>query len=232
MNINLYILLEYYPFGDILDYLENLEKNNFELNVDFYWDMIFEMIVGLLYFHNKGYIHFDVKPTNFLVDNDGYIKLNDFGLSHKSEELRHIDDIIEGDSRYISKELFEGLDKMPLSLIDNRCDIFSLGLTFLEILAKIELPTNGKIWKDIRTDNFIIPKNLMSNIQDNKQFFKLINQMISPISKRPTLIELIYEFPELNKRYELLNSKKYTKTCKLENVNSKSNRIYKFLVDF
>ena len=161
MNINLYILLEYYPFGDILDYLENLEKNNFELNVDFYWDMIFEMIVGLLYFHNKGYIHFDVKPTNFLVDNDGYIKLNDFGLSHKSEELRHIDDIIEGDSRYISKELFEGLDKMPLSLIDNRCDIFSLGLTFLEILAKIELPTNGKIWKDIRTDNFIIPKNLI-----------------------------------------------------------------------
>ena len=105
LNVNLYILLDYYPFGDILDdYLGHLEKNkNFKFTPEFYWDIIFEMIVGILYFHNKGYIHFDIKPTNFIVDNKGYVKLNDFGLCHKVEELSLINDIIEGDSRYMSK---------------------------------------------------------------------------------------------------------------------------------
>ena len=62
---NIYILLEYYPFGDILNYLGLLERNNYKLTPDFYWDIFFEMIIGLLFFHNKGYIHFDIKPNKF-----------------------------------------------------------------------------------------------------------------------------------------------------------------------
>ena len=211
-NKNLYILLDYYPFGDILDYLEHLEKNqNFKFTSEFYWDIIFEMIIGLLYFHNKGYIHFDIKPANYIVDNNGYIKLNDFGLCHKIEELSLIDDIIEGDSRYISKELFDNNDKISLSNVDNRCDVFSLGLSFLEIMGKIELPENGKLWRDIRNENFIIKEELFHycNISNNKDFLKLINQMISPINKRPTLIEIIKSFPELSNRYDLLKINKY-----------------------
>lgn len=224
-NKNLYILLEYYKYGDILDYLEKLEKNNFKFTNDFYWDMIFEMIIGLLFFHKMGYIHFDIKPTNFIVDNNGYIKLNDFGLSHKIEELSFIDDINEGDSTYISKELFKSNDKESLSNIDNRCDVFSLGLSFLEIMAKIYLPHNGKLWKDIREDNFIMPNEFLNNwnIEDNVQFLNLIKQMISPVNKRPTLIELIHQFPELNKRYELLNKNKYEKSCELLKIFNNDN---------
>lgn len=217
LNKNLYILLEYYPFGDILDYLEHLEKKKkFKFTPEFYWDIIFEMIIGLLYFHNKGYIHFDIKPTNFIVDNNGYIKLNDFGLCHKVEELSLIDDIIEGDSRYISKELFDNNDKISLSNIDNRCDVFSLGLSLLEIMGKIELPPNGKLWRDIRNENFIMTDEFLNycNISNNKEFLKLINQMISPINKRLTLIEIIKKFPELNNRYELLKINKYTNHVK------------------
>ena len=47
------------------------------------------------------------------------------------------------------------------------------------------------------------------NISNNKEFLKLINQMISPINKRPTLIEIIKNFPELSNRYELLKNNKY-----------------------
>ena len=213
LNINLYILLDYYPFGDILDYLGHLDKKiNFKFTSEFYWDIFFEMIAGLLYFHNKGYIHFDVKPTNFIVDNYGYIKLNDFGLCHKIEELSLIDDIIEGDSRYISKELFDNNDNISsLSSIDNRCDVFSLGLSFLEIIGNLELPSNGKLWRDIRNENFILTEEFLKycNISNNKEFLKLINQMISPINKRPTLIEIIKNFPELTNRYELLKNNKY-----------------------
>ena len=219
LNKNIYILTDYYIYGDIFDYLDQLEKNNYTFTSDFYWDMIFEMIIGLLYVHKKGYIHFDIKPTNYLVDNDGYIILNDFGLSHKMEELSDLNDIIEGDSKYISKELFECLDNISLKSINNKTDIFSLGLTILEILAKIELPSNGKLWRYIRDfgikfldEKILIDSNII-NIDNN--FFILIKKMISPINQRPSLIELIEETQELKQRFLLLEKGVYKKFSKL-----------------
>ena len=214
LNKNMYILTEYYSKGDLIDYLEQLEKNNFVFTPKFYWDIIFEMIIGLLYIHNKGYIHFDIKPTNYLVDDEGFIILNDFGLSHKEEELSYLDDIIEGDSKYISKELFECLDSISLKKINNKTDIFSLGLTILEIIAKIELPSNGQLWKDLRNSGSDILSNKIfvnSNISDIEDFLKLIKKMIKPVNERPSLMELINETSELNKRYELLKRKSYNK---------------------
>ena len=213
LNKNLFLLLEYYPNGNISDYLEKLENNKYEFALDFYWDIIFEMIMGLLFFHNKGYIHFDIKPTNFIVDNDGFIKLNDFGLSHKVEELSTLEWINEGDSRYISKELFDNCDNISESNIDNRCDVFSLGLTILDIMTKIELKSKGALWQNIRKEDFIMPDEFLKgwNIQDNKEFVELIYEMISPINKRPTLNELIKKHSQLSKRYELLMKNKYHK---------------------
>ena len=217
LNKNIYILTDYFIYGDIFDYLEKLNKKNYKFTSDFYWDMIFEMMMGLLYIHKKGYIHFDIKPTNFLVDNNEYIILNDFGLSHKIEELSNLKDIIEGDSKYISKELFEGLDNISIKNINNKTDVFSLGLTILEILAKIELPSNGKMWRYIRDCglNFLKKIIISSNIiHIDNNFFVLIKKMISPINERPSLIELIEEIPELRERYFLLRKNVYKKLSK------------------
>ena len=219
LNKNIYILTDYYIYGDIFDYLEQLEKKNYSFNSDFYWDMVFEMMIGLLYIHKKGYIHFDIKPTNYLVDNNGYIILNDFGLSHKMEELSNLNDIIEGDSKYISKELFECLDNITLKNINYKTDIFSLGLTFLEILTKIELPSNGKLWRYIRDfgKNFLDEKILIDSniINIDNNFFLLIKKMISPINERPSLLELIEETTELRQRLFLLEKDVYKKSTKL-----------------
>ena len=214
-NKNIYILTQFYPNGDILEYLEQLEKNNFLFTPEFYWDIIFEMIIGLLYIHKKGYIHFDIKPTNYLVDNEGFILLNDFGLSHKEEELPFLNDIIEGDSKYISKELFECFDNNSLKKINNKTDIFSLGLTFLEILAKIDLPMNGQLWRDLRNKGGNVINSsifINANIVEIENFFILIKKMIAPVDDRPNLIELIKETNELNKRYDLLEKNNYKKS--------------------
>lgn len=230
-NKNLYILLEYYPFGDILDYFEKLIENKYLFTSNFYWDIIFEMICGLLYFHNKGFIHFDIKPTNFLVDNNGYIKLNDFDLSHKVEDLSFLDDIIEGDSRYISKELLVNNDKLSISNIDNRCDVFSLGLSLLEILFRIDLPKNGKLWRDIRNGNFSFPQEFLDNLktENNQEFLNLINYMITPLIKRPTLLQIIKKFPELDKRYEMLKNNKYYKSSEIQQIDNSLNNKCKYI---
>ena len=98
--------------------------------------------------------------------------------------------------------------------INNKTDIFSLGLTILEIIAKIELPSNGQLWKDLRNSGSDILSNKIfvnSNISDIEDFLKLIKKMIKPVNERPSLMELINETSELNKRYELLKRKSYNK---------------------
>lgn len=40
-----------------------------------------EVILALEYLHEKGFIYRDMKPENILMDEDGHLKLTDFGLS-------------------------------------------------------------------------------------------------------------------------------------------------------
>jgi serine/threonine protein kinase len=219
----LYILYDYYPNGDLLDYLGKLERNNFKFFPDFYWDLIFEMIIGLKFFHELGYLHLDIKPTNFLVDNYGYLKLSDFGLCHKISDIPFLTDIIEGDKVYMSKELFNFNTQ---GILNSKTDIYSLGLSILEIIAKINLPSSGESWTNLRSDNFQITENLLqnSNIVENKSnFIKLISEMIAPLEKRADIKELLNNFEELNKRYELLKNNNYKKTGEIPECNNDIN---------
>ena len=40
----LFIKQEFCEFGDLLDFLETLEENNFKYNAEFYWDLVFQML--------------------------------------------------------------------------------------------------------------------------------------------------------------------------------------------
>ena len=221
---NLYLLTEFYENGDIFDYLERLEKMDYNFTENFYWDLVFEMIMGLLFVHECGYIHIDIQPGNYLVDENGYLRLNDFSLAIRVNELCILDDIIEGDAKYISKELFH-FNKN--SKLNSKCDVFSLGLTLLELFAKIDLPYNGQLWHQFRDENFTISADYFDkcNIKNVNDFILLISQMILPFEKRPTIKELISKFPQLSQRYQLLLNGNYKKSCdipKFENNDNKS----------
>ena len=209
----LYILYNYYPNGDLFDYLGKLELAKFKFTSNFYWDIIFEMLMGVKYFHELGYLHLDIKPTNFLVDEKGYLKLTDFGLCQRISEIPFLTDIIEGDSNYISLELFHFSSK---GVLDEKTDIFSLGLSIFEIMAKIDLPKSGESWSQLRSGKFEIKEKLLQNwnIKENKKIFiELITKMIAPIDKRPNISQLLNDFEELNKRYELLKNNEYKKSA-------------------
>ena len=223
---NLYLLSNYYENGDIFDYLEKLEllakDGLFTFTENFYWDIIFEMMMGLLFIHECGYMHIDIEPANFLVDENGYLKLNDFSLALRVSELCVLDDIVEGDARYISKELFHFKKNTK---INSKVDVFSLGLSILEIIAKIELPYNGNLWHELRNE-FKISKQFFdkSNIKNVDEFISLISQMILPFEKRPTIKELINNFPQLCQRYKLLLNGNYKKSCKIPKFKSNNSK--------
>ena len=162
----------------------------------------------MLFLHNLFYVHLDVKPTNFLVDSEGKIKLADFGMTKKYNTTILSDDI-EGDSTYISKEV---LTSKNLIDIKNKSDLFSLGLSYIELLFKVELPKSGPLWIKLREGEFIIDNEIIKNANFNvaMNMIHIINALINPIAdNRPNTDEIIMKIPELSMRYSNYMSGKY-----------------------
>jgi len=82
--------------------------------------------------HEKHLIHRDIKPENIMVTMKGEVKVTDFGLA-KSTEHRDMTitspGTVMGTPTYMAPEQFEGKD------VDERADIYSLGITFYTMLA-------------------------------------------------------------------------------------------------
>ena len=52
-------------------------------------------------------------------------------------------DAMEGDSKYLAPEVLSGI-------FSKKADIFSLGVTLLELASDLDLPANGTLWHDLR----------------------------------------------------------------------------------
>lgn len=88
---------------------------------------------ALAYAHNHHLIHRDVKPSNMLVDNDGRIRVADFGLAQ--EDRGSVSGATMGTPEYAAPELTrEG------AIIDHRVDIYALGVMLYQMLTG-QVPT-------------------------------------------------------------------------------------------
>jgi serine/threonine-protein kinase len=78
-------------------------------------------------------VHRDISPQNILLSRSGEVKLCDFGLATRSREDISTDDAtnddIKGKLNYLSPEQAGGLK------VDNRSDLFSLGVVLYELIA-------------------------------------------------------------------------------------------------
>lgn len=72
------------------------------------WDIFADMARSVHHVHEKGFIHLDIKPSNFFVTKDRTVKLGDFG---KAIHLDRVDSLIEtdfeGDAIYMAPELLQ-----------------------------------------------------------------------------------------------------------------------------
>ncbi|CAO3595486.1 unnamed protein product [Absidia cylindrospora] len=73
----LYLVLEYLNGGDCSALIKVLGR----LPEDWTRNYLAEVTLGLGYLYNKNIIHRDLKPDNLLIDQNGHLKLTDFGLS-------------------------------------------------------------------------------------------------------------------------------------------------------
>jgi serine/threonine protein kinase len=78
---HLNIFLEYVPGGSVASLLSSYGAFEETLVQNF----LRQILRGLEYLHAKEIIHCDIKGANVLVDNNGHIKLSDFGISKRSD---------------------------------------------------------------------------------------------------------------------------------------------------
>lgn len=102
-----------------------------------------DCVNGLEYIHSLGIIHRDLKPHNILVDQNGVVKLADFGVAIKLDNPDN--DIIRGSagtSHFMSPECCSKQEKKSDGYSGRKSDIWSLGV-ILYILITMELPWVG-----------------------------------------------------------------------------------------
>lgn len=82
--------------------------------------------------HRAGFLHGDVKPENIRLVSDGTASLIDLGFAHRPGENTHFfrKGYVLGTANYLAPEL---CGREPYD--DPRSDLFSLGVTFFELLT-------------------------------------------------------------------------------------------------
>ncbi len=86
---------------------------------------------ALAYAHGEGVVHRDIKPENLMLDQDGRVRVIDFGLARyfDDDSITHTGQLL-GTPLYMSPEQVTGRFK-----VDHRTDVYSLGLILYELLA-------------------------------------------------------------------------------------------------
>ena len=228
-NRNMYIVTEYCLGGDLKEYINKIQLQN--CNQSIYWDIIFQMIYSVAFLHKLGYVHFDIKPSNYLIKESGQLLLSDFCLTIKENDIKNYNsEDFEGDSMFISPELFYK-DK---ETITKKTDIYSLGLSILQILSNIDLPNNGPTWQIIRTKG--IPEDFLAKIPlfdgQNEIFKKLIISMTNnKANDRPDLDTILNDkenYPVLYEKYQQVLNGKYKSLIDLNKLENYRRDSYDF----
>uniref|UniRef100_A0AAR2KEN3 Ribosomal protein S6 kinase n=1 Tax=Pygocentrus nattereri TaxID=42514 RepID=A0AAR2KEN3_PYGNA len=136
----LYLILDFLRGGDLFTRLSK-EVMFTEEDVKFY---LAELALALDHLHGLGIIYRDLKPENILLDEDGHIKLTDFGLSKESIDHENKAYSFCGTVEYMAPEVVNRRGHT------HSADWWSYGVLMFEMLTGT-LPFQGKDRKETMT---------------------------------------------------------------------------------
>lgn len=219
-----YIIMEYIEGKT----LKQLLKRRGSLTLSEAIDIMLQLTDGMQHAHDAYIIHRDLKPQNIMIQDDGQIKITDFGIAMalNSTQLTQTNSVM-GSVHYLPPEQASGKGSTTKS------DIYSMGIIFYELLTG-KLPFKGdnaveialKHMRDplpnIREDNESIPQSieniiLRSTAKNPKNRYDDIKSMHDDLltaldDDRMDEEPLIYRYPE----HETESTKRLKKLEELE----------------
>ncbi|KAI3698628.1 hypothetical protein L2E82_42322 [Cichorium intybus] len=154
-----------------LRYVENdslaniINPNNFgplpEPLVAFY---IAQVLEGLVYLHEEGVIHRDIKGANILTTKEGVVKLVDFGVAMKLTEADVNMHFVAGTPYWMAPEVIEMTGVCATS------DIWSVGCTVIELFTGVppyyDLQPMPALFRIIQDEIPPLPDSLSPGVTD------------------------------------------------------------------
>ena len=203
---NYYIVMEYIE-GKTLKQL--LQKRG-ALTLNEVIDIMTQLTDGLAHAHEACIIHRDIKPQNIMIEDNGLVKITDFGIAMalNSTQLTQTNSVM-GSVHYLPPEQANGKGSTVKS------DIYSLGILMYELLTgsvpfkgdtavEIALKHMKEKIPSIRKQNPTIPQSvenivLKATAKNPKNRYDNVRDMYKDLQtalQRDNEKRLVYEYPE------------------------------------
>ena len=157
-----YLAMEYIGGGTLA---ERLKARKQPLPLDEALPILRQVAEALDYAHNLGILHRDVKPSNFLLGDNGRVLLTDFGVARHlaaDQTVVTVAGFAVGTPAYMSPEQARGdLD------LDRRSDVYSLGVVTYALLTgqlPFDAPSQLVLLRKIIDDLPVMPETYQPNL--------------------------------------------------------------------
>ncbi|CAG9328787.1 unnamed protein product [Blepharisma stoltei] len=197
-NSQFYILMEDCIKGDLRKEIKEKRSKNRHFSVEalvYYFSCLTDVIEVL---HINSIWHRDIKPQNIFINENGDLRLGDYGISKFSEkeELPYTFHTILGTVPYMSPELKTRRYMKHIISSPDSDDIWALGMTFYEMVTFERISIQSDIDLEIR--NAIISRRWCP-----QSFITLLSGMLDPIVPKRWKIEQVRDwlakFQSINK---------------------------------
>jgi serine/threonine protein kinase len=189
-----YLVMEYFEHPNLKLWLRNGPQTIAHLALK----VIEQSAEGLFYFHSEGWVHRDIKPDNYLVSDQGVVKLIDFAISQKAKKglaaIFSFGNKVQGTRSYMSPEQIRNQN------LDHRADIYSYGCVLFELLTG-KPPFTGTTADELLNKHLTsqIPSVQVGNDNVTPEFASLLRKLMAKKrEERPaTIWEFLKEFRQM-----------------------------------
>lgn len=199
-----YIVMELVEGNTLKEFI----KKNADIEESKAVEIAIQIAKALQSAHNKKIIHRDIKPQNIIINNNGGVKVADFGIAKAMNQstITHTTQVM-GTAHYLSPEQAKG------GFVDYRSDIYSFGVVLYELVTgKVPHDSDSIVSVAIKhlQEEVIPPSKVKGNISEG--FNQLILKCLSkdPQNRYKSAQELLVDLYRLkqNKKVNIVSTEK------------------------